>query len=482
VVSLSTTEPNGACCLPDDTCIDGITFAECINSPNNGQFMGPLTVCEEVDCVGRPCETYSGAIVLSDSLDQFTVEPGTGIACAGSGDPQYTTDNWYCRSYDLDQIPEIAGEDFYYITCIEVGIESNGGSDVPGHVNIYRDTNGGSPVKANVDLMLMGSADFTIPSGTSAEIFPINFGDAVEFDMNHPTFPNYLVIELFIEASDPNEQGVWPGCNDNGELGPTYLMAPDCGISTYVTMASIGFPDCHWVNSVVGTTTEPGRNIWLDGEAWPPFDAQGNVQPVTDPLGDWHELYPNFCTTWTCVGWDDSNEDGVVSECDFLNLVTAGEEESYWHVEWIGLTVWVQLLGIPDLYYLEFRGDLENPDFPLGLYHEVYPMFCTDWIAVDYLDANGSGTLDAGDFITFEVNGGEQEFYEVVGLATDIELLESLEEEDCPWDFNGDGLVNTTDLLFLLGAWGTPDGDVNDDGTTNTTDLLALLANWGACP
>jgi hypothetical protein len=51
----------------------------------------------------------------------------------------------------------------------------------------------------------------------------------------------------------------------------------------------------------------------------------------------------------------------------------------------------------------------------------------------------------------------------------------------CPWDFDGDGLVNTTDLLFLLGAWGTPDGDTNDDGTTNTSDLLGLLANWGSC-
>jgi hypothetical protein len=65
-------------------------------------FMGPLTVCEEVDCVGRPCPTYPGAIVLSDSLDQFTVEPGTGIACAGPGTPQYTTDNWYARTYDLE--------------------------------------------------------------------------------------------------------------------------------------------------------------------------------------------------------------------------------------------------------------------------------------------------------------------------------------------------------------------------------------------
>jgi predicted outer membrane repeat protein len=54
--------------------------------------------------------------------------------------------------------------------------------------------------------------------------------------------------------------------------------------------------------------------------------------------------------------------------------------------------------------------------------------------------------------------------------------------ETCPADFNGDGDVDTTDLLYLLGAWGTPDGDVDGDGDTDTADLLALLAAWGECP
>jgi len=55
-------------------------------------------------------------------------------------------------------------------------------------------------------------------------------------------------------------------------------------------------------------------------------------------------------------------------------------------------------------------------------------------------------------------------------------------DEVCPADFDGDGDVDTADLLFLLGAWGTPDGDVDGDGDTDTSDLLALLAAWGECP
>ena len=51
-----------------------------------------------------------------------------------------------------------------------------------------------------------------------------------------------------------------------------------------------------------------------------------------------------------------------------------------------------------------------------------------------------------------------------------------------PADFDGDGDVDTADLLYLLGCWGQLCGDVDSDGTTNTQDLLALLAAWGECP
>ncbi len=52
-------------------------------------------------------------------------------------------------------------------------------------------------------------------------------------------------------------------------------------------------------------------------------------------------------------------------------------------------------------------------------------------------------------------------------------------------DLDGDGVVGTTDLLILLGAWG-PCGDctdcvadLDDDCAVGTTDLLLLLGNWG---
>ncbi len=51
----------------------------------------------------------------------------------------------------------------------------------------------------------------------------------------------------------------------------------------------------------------------------------------------------------------------------------------------------------------------------------------------------------------------------------------------CPADLDGSGIVDTVDLLSMLGAWGTENGDVTGDGMTDVVDLLAMLGAWGPC-
>ena len=105
------------------------------------------------------------------------------------------------------------------------------------------------------------------------------------------------------------------------------------------------------------------------------------------------------------------------------------------------------------------------------------------WHTID----GGGGTSSAGGFeitgtiaqpdagIQVMTGGG----YEIMGGFWPLIPMAS---SDCPWDFDGDGDVDTADLLHLLGAWGTPDGDVDGDGDTDTADLLDLLGHWGECP
>jgi len=93
---------------------------------------------------------------------------------------------------------------------------------------------------------------------------------------------------------------------------------------------------------------------------------------------------------------------------------------------------------------------------------------------------------DPQSIITFPVEEGTFYFIRVGGYygaqGTGLLIITCEPGSDCPADFDDDGDVDTADLLYLLAAWGTPDGDVDGDGDTDTADLLALLAAWGDCP
>jgi hypothetical protein len=68
-------------------------------------------------------------------------------------------------------------------------------------------------------------------------------------------------------------------------------------------------------------------------------------------------------------------------------------------------------------------------------------------------------------------------------LAAACDVAE--DDDTCPEDLNGDGVVNVSDLLILFDAWGDCPGcpeDFNDDGVVNVSDLLILFDAWGDCP
>ena len=54
--------------------------------------------------------------------------------------------------------------------------------------------------------------------------------------------------------------------------------------------------------------------------------------------------------------------------------------------------------------------------------------------------------------------------------------------EPCVGDLNEDGIVDVSDLLAIIGAWGTPDADITGDNMTDVSDLLVAIGAYGQCP
>ena len=55
----------------------------------------------------------------------------------------------------------------------------------------------------------------------------------------------------------------------------------------------------------------------------------------------------------------------------------------------------------------------------------------------------------------------------------------------CPWDLDGDGGVQRSDLETLINQWRTNPGgppDFDGDGEVAVPDLVELLGHWGSCP
>jgi len=101
-----------------------------------------------------------------------------------------------------------------------------------------------------------------------------------------------------------------------------------------------------------------------------------NETALGEPIGTlWHEIYPNFCTTYNLTGWDDNNS-SVLDFCDSILLENVFIKEGGWlHVEEIAIDIVVTP---------------EPP--PVG--GEAYPVskisILAPWIALGVLLAGGT--------------------------------------------------------------------------------------------
>jgi hypothetical protein len=117
-------------------------------------------------------------------------------------------------------------------------------------------------------------------------------------------------------------------------------------------------------------------------------------------------------------------------------------------------------------------GDSESPAFDLS------------WSTVD----GGGGPCASGNLNLHSTIGQPDAGSPLIGgnleLVGGFWAAASPGVEPCPADITGDNVVNITDLLAVISAWGQTGphpADVNGDNTVNISDLLAVISEWGMC-
>ena len=163
----------------------------------------------------------------------------------------------------------------------------------------------------------------------------------------------------------------------------------------------------------------------------------------------------------------------------FTELTLLGDPE---------LPVWTDNPVQPTVTHADTLVVGEETDFLVTVYKQGSPVLFADvclWKGDEIYEV---GATDGSGNVIFTVTPETTGMMDVTVTAANRDLLpyegqaEVVEGSQTPGDLDGDGDVDTADLLALLADWGCSGdciGDVDGDGDTDTADLLMLLANWG---
>ena len=203
------------------------------------------------------------------------------------------------------------------------------------------------------------------------------------------------------------------------------------------TVLSFGESVLDLYDTILGHETSGGMpHDVLDGyfsniHKW--LDYQGSLLPPgdpSDPPTTWHELYPEYCSTWSLTSWQDTGGDGLLSPCDIIDMtpIAPSGPVQWFHVEEVTVTIYIEgIKGTKYDMYVEFEGGWAEYDVPISTplltqWHEIYPTFSNRYRIDVWSDKDGSGNFTLADEIVLTDKATETEFgnFVVVEVSTDI--------------------------------------------------------------
>ena len=175
---------------------------------------------------------------------------------------------------------------------------------------------------------------------------------------------------------------------------------------------------------------------------------------------------------------------GVQNGEVFGTLMAAAEQDTIQHAS---PRVDILLEGVRDL------PDPDAPPPPVGEAY-MYAVYYADTPEYGFPEGNGGMVFTAGSITGWIRSMYDAETGWMVELATKNLLDGMLASpppvhgggaievfcDPCRADFDGDGLMNTLDVLLFLAAWSAaePAGDWNHHGLGDTRDVMAFLGDW----
>jgi hypothetical protein len=252
-----------------------------------------ITSLNSVSCnngIGHTENSYYRAFTLStfgitNTFDVQSVDIGVEQASAGGGAGSQSPSKFQKRGFSS---------------------APSGGGSQPITVKLYTSS---SPFPTGFpgSLTLIGQTDTTI-SDQALSIVNIPVTGSAPAGSE-------LVVEILTPDGRPAGNLFFIGSNSAPETGPSFLRAPDCGVTTPTTTAAIGFPGMHIVLNVNGCEQAQGTGptctftVTVNDTQPPVITCPPNLTAVTANVND-PCVVVNFTTTAS------DNCPGVVVVCN----------------------------------------------------------------------------------------------------------------------------------------------------------------------